>query len=122
MSRVQRAAAAPGVSMATSRRTAAVYQPKTAHPILTAVMILNTVVFAFAASIAVVMVTRGSYDGDHVDATGHLVEGSHQRIIPPFLGPKSPLNAYKSCYKKTPGDPQDPKPQDEYAGQDNTAQ
>jgi hypothetical protein len=131
MSRVQRAAAAPGVSMATSRRTAAVYQPKTAHPIMTAIMILTTVVFAFAASIAVVMVTRGSYDGDRVDfqpgqngQPGHMVviEGSHQRIIPPFLGPKSPLNAYKSCYKKTPGDPQDPKPQDEYAGQDNTAQ
>lgn len=103
MSRVQRAAAAPGVSMATSRRTAAAYQPKTAHPFMTAIMILNTVVFAFAASIAAVMMTRGSYDKE-----------SGNRIIPPFLSQKSPLQVYKTCYQKTPGDPADNKPADEY--------
>lgn len=103
MSRVQRAAAAPGVSMATSRRTAAAYQPKTAHPFMTAIMILNTVVFAFAASIAAVMMTRGSYDKD-----------SGNRIIPPFLSHKSPLQVYKTCYTKTPGNPMDTHPSEEY--------
>jgi hypothetical protein len=106
MSRVQRAQAAPGVSMATSRRTAAAYQPKTAHPFMTAIMILNTVVFAFAASIAAVMMTRGSYDKD-----------SGNRIIPPFLSHKSPLQVYKTCYQKTPGDPKDSKPVEEYEPQ-----
>ena len=59
MSRVQRAPATAGVSMATSRRTAAVYQPKPAHPIMTAFMVVNTIIFAFSASICAVIMTKG---------------------------------------------------------------
>jgi hypothetical protein len=105
MSRVQRAAAAPGVSMATSRRTAAVYQPKPAHPFMTAIMIINTVLFAFTASICAVMITRGHYD-----------KNSEQRIIPPFLNNGSSTPVYRWCYHNTPGDPMDKKPTGEFDG------
>ena len=111
MSRVQRASAAPGVSMATSRRTAAVYQPKPAHPFMTALMIVNTIIFAFTASICAVMMTKGHYDPQ-----------SQQRIIPPFLNYSSSTPVYRWYYKNTPGDPQDklfkdrPPPATEYDG------
>ena len=105
MSRVQRAAAAPGVSMATSRRTAAVYQPKPAHPFMTAIMIINTVLFAFTASICAVMITRGHYD-----------KNSEQRIIPPFLNNGSSTPVYRWTYHNTPGDPMDKKPNGEFDG------
>jgi hypothetical protein len=74
-------------------------------------MILNTVVFAFAASVAAVMMTRGGYDKD----TGN-------RIIPPFLSHKSPLQVYKTFYQKTPGDPKDPHPSEEYDGSQGSGQ
>ena len=104
-SRVARAAP-QGVSMATSRRTAAVYQPKPAHPFMTAIMIVNTVLFAFTASIAAVMMTRGHYD-----------RASEQRIIPPFLNHGSSTPVYRWMYKNTPGDPQDKKPNGEFDGE-----
>ena len=98
MSRV-RAAVAPGVSMATSKRTQAVYQAKPAGAIWTAFAILNTIVFMFAASIVGVMMTKGSYD-----------KVSGERIIPPFLSQNSQLAIYERCYEATPGNPQDKKP------------
>ena len=103
MSRVQRAAAAPGVSMATSRRTAAVYQPKPAHPFMTALMIVNTIIFTFAGCVCAVMMTRGHYD-----------KVSEQRIIPPFLNHGSSTPVYRWFYKNSPGDRQDKKPIGEY--------
>jgi hypothetical protein len=96
MSRVQRAPAAAGVSMATSRRTAAVYQPKPAHPFMTALMIVNTIIFAFSASVCAVMMTKGHYDPQ-----------SQQRIIPPFLNYQSSTPVYRWFYKNTAGDPKD---------------
>jgi len=95
MSRV-RAAVAPGVSMATSKRTQAVYQAKSAGPVWTIFAILNTIVFMFAASICGVMMSRGSYD-----------KQSQQRVIPPFLSQNSQFRVYEWCYEATPGNPQD---------------
>ena len=103
MSRV-RAAVAPGVSMATSKRTLAVYQAKPASPIWTGIMILTSIVLLFAMSICGVMMTKGSYDA-----------ASGERIIPPFLSDGNPVvNFYQSAYEKTPGNPRDKKPSSEY--------
>jgi hypothetical protein len=102
MSRV-RPAISPGVSMSTSRRTRAIYQVKTAGPIWTAIMVLNTLVFMFTASVAAVMMTRGSYDKE-----------SGQRVIPPFLSHTSSFPVYKWCYTNTAGNPLDSKPSSEY--------
>ncbi|HYF51943.1 MAG TPA: helix-turn-helix domain-containing protein [Planctomycetota bacterium] len=102
MSRV-RAAVSPGVSMATSRRTHAVYQVKTAGPVWTAFMVLNTIVFVFAASVAAVMITKGSYDKD-----------SGERVIPPFLSHNSTFPVYRWCYTNCPGNPQDKRPESEF--------
>lgn len=102
MSRV-RAAVAPGVSMATSKRTLAVYQAKPASPIWTGVMILTSIVLVNAMSICAVMMTKGSYD-----------PVSGERIIPPFLAEGNPFNYYQSAYDKTPGQPRDPRPKTEF--------
>jgi len=61
-------------SVAVARRTATVYEPKTAHPIWTAVLIINAAVMLFSVSVYGVMLTKGSYD-----------KTSGQRIIPPHL-------------------------------------
>jgi hypothetical protein len=105
MSRV-RAAVAPGVSMATSKRTLAVYQAKSASPVWTAIAILNSVVFMLAASICGVMMAKGSFD-----------QASKERVIPPFLNQDSQFAIYRWCYESTPGSPADKKPPSEYAGQ-----
>jgi len=102
MSRV-RAAVAPGVSMATSKRTLAVYQAKPASPIWTGVMILTSIVLVNAMSICAVMMTKGSYD-----------PVSGERVIPPFLAEGNPFNYYQSAYEKTPGSPRDKRPTSEY--------
>ena len=94
-----------GVSMATSKRTQAAYQTKSANPIWTGVMVLNSVVFMLAASIFAVMVTKGGYDPE-----------SKQRIIPPFLNQNSVFSVYKWTYDKIPGKPEDKKPSTEYDG------
>jgi len=104
MSRV-RAAVAPGVSMATSKRTLAVYQAKSASPVWTFIAILNTFVFVLAASICGVMMSRGSYD-----------KASGERIIPPFLNQHSQLKVYEWAYEATPGNPKDKKPSNEFEG------
>lgn len=62
----------PSVAMA--RRTATVYEPKSGHPIWTAVLIINAAVMLFAVSVYGVILTKGSYD-----------KVSGQRIIPPHL-------------------------------------
>ena len=98
MSRV-RAAVQPGVSMATSKRTMAVYQAKSASPFITTFAVLTSIVFLMSASIVVVMMSRGSFD-----------PASGQRIIPPFLD----KHAYRTFYDWTPGKTQDPKPQTEF--------
>jgi len=106
MSRVQAAVSASspgGVSMATSRRTQAAYQAKSANPIWTAIAILNTIIFMFAATIVGVMMSRGTFD-----------RASGQRIIPPFLNHESPTPVYKWYYDSTPGTPKDDKPQNEW--------
>lgn len=105
MSRV-RAAVAPGVSMATSKRTLAVYQAKSASPVWTAIAILNSVVFMLAASICGVMMAKGSYD-----------RNSQQRVIPPFLNQDSQFAVYRWAYDATPGNPADDKPRGEWSGQ-----
>jgi hypothetical protein len=102
MSRVK-AAAVSGVSMATSKRTHAVYQVKTASPVWTAFMVLTTVVFILAGSICGVMMAKGGYDPN-----------SGERVIPPFLSDKSQFPVYKWCYENTPGVPQDKKPESEF--------
>jgi len=107
MSRV-RAAVSPGVSMATSRRTHAVYQVKTAGPVWTAFMVLNTIVFVLAASVGAVMISKGSYDKD-----------SSERVIPPFLSDKSSFPVYRWCYTNCPGNPEDSKPGTEYGSKEN---
>mgnify|MGYP000073678730 CR=1 FL=1 len=61
-------------SVAVARRTATVYEPKSAHPIWTAVLIINAAVMLFAVSVYGVILTKGSYD-----------KASGQRIIPPHL-------------------------------------
>jgi hypothetical protein len=106
MSRV-RAAVQPGVSLATSKRTQAVYQPKSAGPVWTALTILNTIIMMLAGSIVAVMVAFGTtYDKD-----------SKQRIIPPFLSDRSQFKIYEWCYDSTPGTPQDKdRPSDEFVG------
>lgn len=108
MSRVK-AAAVTGVSMATSRRTQAVYQVKTAGPVWTAMTILTSLMFVIGASIVAVMMTKGCYD-----------KNTGQRIIPPFLSDKSQLAVYRWCYTNTAGNPtKDDKPKTEYGGEDN---
>lgn len=104
MSRV-RAAVAPGVSMATSKRTLAVYQAKSASPVWTAIAILNSVIFMLAASICGVMMAKGSYD-----------KNSGERVIPPFLNDQSQFAIYRWCYEATPGNPNDKKPVGEFTG------
>lgn len=111
-----RPAVSAGVSMATSKRTQAVYQAKTAGPVWTVFAILNTIVLLLAGSICAVMISRGSFDGDRI-VGGVEVRGSHQRIIPPFLGPNSQFKIYEWCYDATPGNPADAdRPSGEYAG------
>jgi len=103
MSRV-RPAVQPGVSVATSKRTQAVYQPKPAGAAWTAITVLTSLVMAVAASILAVMMTCGSYDSK-----------SSQRVIPPFLSSSSQLKFYEWYYGNTPGDPQDTdRPKSEY--------
>lgn len=104
MSRV-RAAVAPGVSMATSRRTQAVYAAPSAGPVWTAVLVLTSFIFLLSASICGVMISRGHYD-----------KASEQRIIPPFLSQNSTFKVYEWCYENTPGNPQDKKPEGEFNG------
>ncbi|MCY3020341.1 MAG: hypothetical protein NTW87_15085 [Planctomycetota bacterium] len=94
MSRV-RAAVQPGVSLATSKRTQAVYQAKSAGPVWTILAILNTLVLAFTATIVGVMMSVGHYDRQ-----------SSQRVIPPFLS-TGQFRVYEWCYYATPGDPAD---------------
>lgn len=101
MSRV-RPAVQPGVSIATSKRTQAVYQPKSAGPVWTAICVLNTVVLALAASVFGVMLTKGSYDYDPLTQSG-----SKQRIVPPFMSSTSQFKIYEWCYDATPGNPED---------------
>jgi hypothetical protein len=86
-------------SVAVARRTATVYEPKTAHPIWTAVLIINAAVMLFAVSVYGVMLTKGSYD-----------KTSGQRIIPPHL---KQFNVYDSFIDgkivgHLPGRPRDP--------------
>ncbi|HEY3318884.1 MAG TPA: helix-turn-helix domain-containing protein [Planctomycetota bacterium] len=102
VSRVQRSVA-PGVSMATSKRTQAVYAAKSASPFITIVAGLNTALFLFAATIVGTMMTRGTFD-----------KQSGERIIPPFLNHNSTLPVYRWCYESTPGNPADKKPSSEY--------
>lgn len=92
-------------SVAVARRTATVYQQKTAHPIMTTILILNSAVMLFTMSVFMVMSFKGSYDKD-----------SGQRIIPPFIS-----DMYNSCYDGTmfgalPGRPLDEKPEGEPTG------
>ncbi|MFH0938834.1 MAG: helix-turn-helix domain-containing protein [Planctomycetota bacterium] len=106
LSRVQ--AAAPGVSMATSRRTQAIYQVKTAGPVWTAIMVVTAVMFTLSTAIAGVMMLKGHYD-----------KNSGERVIPPFLNDQSHFAVYRWCYKNTAGDPQDKKPESEYGSEKN---
>ncbi len=102
MSRV-RPAVAPGVTLAGSKRTQAIYVAKSASPAWTVIAGLNTVVFVFAALIIATMMTRGTYD-----------RASGERVIPPFLSANSTFPVYKWCYESTPGNPKDKKPSSEY--------
>jgi hypothetical protein len=86
-------------SVAVARRTATVYEPKSAHPIWTAIMIMNAAVMLFVVAVYGVMLTKGSYDKD-----------SRQRIIPPLM---KQFNVYDSFIDGTfvgplPGRPMDP--------------
>lgn len=105
MSRVRAAVGSnQGVSMATSKRTQAVYQVKSASPIWTFVLILNSVVLLLASSVVAVMMTTGSYDKE-----------SKERIIPPFLSQNSQFKVYPWMYDNTPGVPMDKKPNGEFS-------
>jgi hypothetical protein len=105
MSRVK-AAAVTGVSMATSKRTQAVYQVKTAGPVWTALLIVTAIIFTLAVSVAIVPMTKGYYDSV-----------TKERIIPPYLN----QNVYERYYFSTPGDPKDAKPKYEFGGEGNPA-
>jgi hypothetical protein len=90
-------------SVAVARRTATVYEPKSAHPIWTAVLIINAAVMLFAVSVYGVILTKGSYD-----------KASGQRIIPPHL---KQFGVYESFIDGNmvgllPGRPKDPVPTD----------
>lgn len=87
----------PSVSVA--RRTATVYEPKSAHPIWTAFLIVNAAVMLFAASVFGVVLTKGSYD-----------KTAGQRIIPPTM---KQFGVYESFIDggmvgNLPGRPRDP--------------
>ena len=104
--------ASPAISqgraaVAQARRVASVYEVKTQHPIMTAVLIINACIFLFTASIFTVYAFKGHYDAD-----------SGNRIIPPFLSKDSFFTVYKSNYYKSwftnlPGTPQDKRPDSE---------
>jgi len=112
MSRV-RPAAAPGVSIATSRRTQAVYQAKSASPWVTVVCILNSLVLMIAAGVVGVMMSTPRCDYDPLTRTGSM-----QRVIPPFMTGGSWLKWYDWCYENTPGRPEDKdRPKDEFPSQ-----
>ena len=96
MSRVRQVGS--GVTVASSRRTHAIYQAKSGNWVWNIPLVLTTLVFVFAALICSVMLSKGYYD-----------EKSGQRVIPPFLAKGSTLEVYAWCYDKTPGDPQDEK-------------
>ncbi|MGD0090292.1 MAG: helix-turn-helix domain-containing protein [Planctomycetota bacterium] len=109
VSRVARAAPA-GVSIATSKRTQAVYQPKSAGPLWTALCVLNSLILMLAASVVGVMMTSPRCDYDPVSQLG-----SKQRVIPPFLSSSSQFKVYEWCYEATPGNPEDKdRPSSEY--------
>ena len=73
-------------SVAIARRTASVYQQKTAHPIMTTLLILSSGVMLYTLSVLAVMTYKG-----------HCDEVSGQRIIPPYLA-----GMYENCYYGTP--------------------
>jgi hypothetical protein len=92
---------APSVGVA--RRTATVYEPKTSHPLITAVLVVNSAVMIFAACVLATIALVGAYnpnpDGKHVGT----------RIIPPYI---QKLGVYESFYNgkmgvTLPGQPQD---------------
>ncbi|MCZ7645009.1 MAG: helix-turn-helix domain-containing protein [Planctomycetota bacterium] len=104
-----------GVSTAAvARRTATVYEVKSAHPIMTALLILNTMVLLFIGSIFGVMIFKGHYDHS-VNLDDGTEMGSNERIIPPYLTKKEGLGVYEGLYNGSifgglPGKPADPKP------------
>ncbi|MBE7463978.1 MAG: helix-turn-helix domain-containing protein [Planctomycetes bacterium] len=113
-----------GVSGAATvaRRTATVYEVKTAHPIMTAVLILNTLVLLFTGSVFGVMLFKGHYDYDQLSE-----EGSKQRIIPPYLTKQDGLGIYEGMYSGSlfgslPGNPADPKPAGEPFSGDSSSE
>lgn len=108
-------------SVATARRTATVYEKKSAHPIMTSFLLINTGVMLFTFSIFIVMVFKGNYDWDPLTQ-----KGSKERILPPYLTKKSPdggsgglgvyegsYDGYGSFFGALPGHPADVKPPNE---------
>jgi hypothetical protein len=100
-------------SVAVGRRTATVYEKKTAHPIMTTILVLTACVLIFTASLFGVMSFKGHYDWDQFNETG-----SKERIIPPYLTSEHGLGVYEgsfsgSLFGRLPGMPQDDKPEGE---------
>ena len=81
-----------GVTVASSRRSHAVYQAQKGSWVWTIFLTLTAIVSIYTACICCVVITKGFYDKD-----------SRQRVIPPFLGPDSQVAVYPWCYDKTPG-------------------
>lgn len=89
-------------SVAVARRTATVYQQKTAHPIMSTILILTAGVMIFTVSILAVMAFKEHYDKD-----------SGERVVPPYL-----VDLYDSNYEggmpgRLPGFPKDVRPDGE---------
>ena len=106
---VARVRAAPSsrvnISMASSRRTRPAYRFRPAHPLMTALLLLNSAVLLFSGSLGFIMLNVGYYD--------RVFE---QRIIPAYINHTSSTPVYRWCYHNTPGNPQDVKPLGEYDG------
>jgi hypothetical protein len=89
------------------RRTATVYEKKTAHPFWTALLVVNSVLMLFTAGICGVVFIHGHCDYDPVTKVGSLT-----RVIPPLM---RDFGIYESFYNGSmfgtlPGNPQDPLP------------
>ena len=80
---------------------------------MTGILILNSVLVLFTASILGVMAFKGHHDFDPLTE-----KGSKQRIIPPFLTKENGMGVYEGFYSGSfvgplPGNPNDKKPEGE---------
>ncbi len=94
LSRVRPAVGGTGMS-SVNKRAAATAAVRTAHPIMTFILILTAGMFLYTSTIVGVQLFKGNYD-----------ESTGQRVIPPFLA-DAPVINYNTVYANLPGIPAD---------------